>query len=329
MRDVAEKCGVSETTVSHAINGTKQVSAKTRAKIEQAMLELQFFRDSHARRLARGHSDFLGLIISDIENPFFPSVIKAFENGAVANGYEILLCTTNYDPERIEQSFRKMIENKCPGVAVMTSQTNSRMATMLAENGIAAVFLDSNGHDKLKSNIRLNYARGATETVHYLHNLGHRHFALVAGPQNRPSHLAYKKAVLTALADFELKPHLIVANNDIVSGELAVQKLMTEKKLPTAVLCSSDLTAISVVRTLTACGLRVPADVSVVGVDDIPFAELNQPPLTTVRVPRQNLGSLALETLRTMLEQNSEKGIEAVLDTELVIRGSTALAKQD
>jgi DNA-binding LacI/PurR family transcriptional regulator len=121
MRDVAQRCGVAESTVSHVINGTKFVSPETRKKVLRVLQEMNYHRDSHARRLARGHSDFLGLVIYDIENPFYPGLIKAFESAALEKGFEVLLCTTNYDLVRTDNAFRKMIENKSPGVAVMTS----------------------------------------------------------------------------------------------------------------------------------------------------------------------------------------------------------------
>jgi DNA-binding LacI/PurR family transcriptional regulator len=162
--------------------------------------------------------------------------------------------------------------------------------------------------------------------VHYLHHLGHRQFALVAGPQNRASHAAYQKAVEAALKEFGLEPQVIEGSNDVASGERAVQRLLTEKSFPTALMCSNDLTAMGAMSALLKYGLRVPADVSVVGADDIPFSTLTQPPLTTVRIPRERLGGLALEILQEMLSQRVGTGRECVLDTELVIRESTGLA---
>lgn len=326
MRDVAERCGVSVSTVSHVLNNTKFVAPATRENVQRVLQEMNFHRDSHARRLARGHSDFLGLIISNIENPFYPGLIKAFEAGALEKGFEVLLCTTNYDTARTDHAFRKMIENKSPGVAVMTSRVEPQMAKLLAGQGVASVFLDSDGPGPLKSNIRLNYAKGAGEAVHYLHHLGHRRFALIAGPQHRASHAAYRTAVESALAEFDLKPQVIEGNNDVAGGEGAVARLLTEKSFPTAILCSNDLTAMGAMRALFKCGLSVPGEVSVVGADDIPFAALAHPPLTTVRMPREKLGSVALEILLKMLGKKRGPGTESVLDTELVIRESTGLA---
>ncbi len=327
MKDVARRCGVAVSTVSRVLSGTKFVAPETREVVERVMRELNFHRDSHASRLARGRSDFLGLVISNIENPFYPGLIKSFETAALEHGFEVLLASTNYDAARTEQVFRRMIENKSPGVAVMTSRVDPAMAERLAERGVVSVFLDSGGPGPRKSNIRLDYAKGAGEAVRYLHTLGHRRFALIAGPQNRASHAAYREAVEGALKKLGLKLRLIEGNNDAESGATAVARLLTMPDLPTAVLCSNDVTALGAMRAFFKCGLEVPRDVSVIGADDIPFAALAHPPLTTVRIPRERLGGLALEILRGMLVAPRGLGTETVLDTNLVIRESTGPAK--
>ena len=326
MKDVAERCGVSESTVSHVINGTRFVSPEVRENILRAMRELNYHGNAHARRLARGSSDFLGLIISDIENPFFPGLIKAFETAALAAGHHVLLSTTNYDPERTATSFRMMIENKTPAVAVMTSRVDPAMASLLEENRIASVFLDSGTTSLIRSNVRLNYARGANEAVNYLTNLGHRNFAFISGPQTRPSHAAWRDAVLAALQNADANFQVVEGTNSVEGGDLAVQQLLTAPRLPTAILCSNDLTALGALRGVLHAGLRVPEDISIIGADDIPFAELAYPALSTVRIPREKLGQLALDTLLRMM-RNKEPGAEFILDTELVIRNSTGRAQ--
>ncbi len=323
MKDVAERCGVAESTVSHVINGTRFVSPEVREKVVQAMRELNYHGNAHARRLARGSSDFLGLIISDIENPFFPGLIKAFELAALRNGFDVLLSTTNYEQARTEKSFQKMIENQAPGVAVMTSRVDPEMGKMLDENGVVSIFLDSGAVGPLRSNVRLNYEKGVNEAINYLYNLGHRDFAFVAGPHNRPSHVAYRDAVVAALAQTGLKPQLLEGDNNVESGERAVQRLLTGRQFPTAILCSNDLTAIGALRALVRAGIQVPNDVSILGADDIPFASLTHPPLSTVRIPREKLGELAFDVLRQMLREK-RPGAEFLLDTELVIRESTS-----
>jgi LacI family transcriptional regulator len=323
MKDVAEKCGVAESTVSHVLNNTRFVSPEITARVLAAMRELDYTGNAHARRLARGSSDFLGLIISDIENPFFPGLIKAFESAALRHGFDVLLSTTNYEPARTEKAFRKMVQNKAPGVAVLTSRVDPALAGLLEANEVASVFLDAGSVGPKRSNLRLNYTKGADEAINYLHNLGHREFALIAGPQNRPSHVAYREAVTSALDAVGLRPNVVVGENNVESGARVVQRLLTARQFPTAILCSNDLTAIGALQALFRAGIRVPDDVSLVGADDIPFAGLTHPPLTTVRIPREKLGELACEVLQQMLSEK-KAGAEWVMDTELVIRESTA-----
>lgn len=325
MKDVAERCGVAESTVSHVLNGTRFVSAEIREKVLAAMRELNYHGNAHARRLARGSSDFLGLIISDIENPFFPGLIKAFELAALRHGFDILLATTNYEPARTEKAFRKMVENKAPGVAVLTSRVDPALAESLEANGVASIFLDAGGVGSRRSNVRLNYTKGAVEAVNYLSNLGHKDFALIAGPQNRPSHVAWREAVTSALAAEGLHPQVLEGENNVEGGARAIQRLLTGRHLPSAILCSNDLTAIGALQSLFRAGIRVPGDVSVVGADDIPFSALTHPPLTTVRIPREKLGELACEVLYQMVNEK-KPGAEWLLDTELVIRESTGTA---
>lgn len=324
MKEVAERAGVAESTVSHVINGTRFVTPETRQRVLAAMSALNFHKNAHARRLARGWSDFLGLVISDIENPFYPGLIKAFEATALERGYEVLLSTTSYDPARTERAFRKMIENRSPGVAVMSAGVDPQLARMLENEGVASVFLDSADTSPLRSSLHINYAQGAAQAVNYLFNLGHRRWAMIAGPQARRSHVAFRQAVESALAGLGQEMRVIEGENDVAGGERALERLVTQSSVPTAVLCSNDLTAVGVMRALSRIGLRVPQDVSVVGADDIPIATLTQPALTTVRIPRARLGQAALEILDRMLRDKPAGGVEMVIDTELVIRGSTA-----
>jgi len=324
MKDVAERCGVTVSTVSHVMNQTRFVSPETRRKVLQAIRELNYHGNAHARRLARGRCDFLGLIISDIENPFFPGLIKGFESAALEQSFDLLLCTTNYDPERTRGAFRKMVENSVSGVAVMTSRVDSSLADDLITHRIPSVFLDAGPARAFRSNIQMNYAKGACEAIAYLYNLGHRDFFLIAGPQNRPSHQALRKAVEHALFERGVPYRGVEGENTEESGAAQTRRLLSERPMPSAILCSNDLTAIGVMNELAKAGHRVPEDVSVVGVDDIRFARLTRPPLTTIRIPKEALGRLAARTLEEMRTSTRPSGFERTIDTTLIIRDSTA-----
>lgn len=324
MKEVALRAGVSQSTVSHVINKTRTVSEEKRSSVLAAMRELGFAANAHARGLARGRSDFIGMLISDIENPFFPGVIKAFESVARQNGFEVLLFSTNYDMEIAERACRKLVENQASAAAIMTSQLDPALLEFLAANDIKSVMLDGTAVPPHRGSIRLRYEKGAVEGVQCLFNLGHRDIAMIAGPQNRKSHVSYKTAVESAAWALNCRLRVVEGNNTSESGSEAVEQLLTNSDFPTAILCSNDLTAIGAIRTLTASGLRVPEDVSVVGADDIPMSQLMTPTLTTIHIPRQELARMAFNLLHKMISTGTQEDLDLLLDTQLVIRASTA-----
>jgi len=325
MKDVAEQAGVSITTVSHVLNKTRYVSPETRKRVQQAIQQLRFYKDAHARRLASGRSDFFGLIVSDITNPFFPELIRGFESAALGRRFDTLLCDTNYDPRRTEASVRMMIENKVRGVAVMTSELAPHLAEDLIANHVAVVSLDLGTSGLYTANIRVNYARGIRQAIDHLHKLGHNDFVFISGPQSLRSAMVRREAFVSALGSYGLSSERTVEGNHKVDGGMAATRtLLTQGTPPTAILCSNDLTAIGAMAALREAGLRIPEDVSVVGFDDIYFANITTPPLTTVSLPRNRVGELAFEALRDILRTKKRLGREYVIETELVVRNSTA-----
>jgi DNA-binding LacI/PurR family transcriptional regulator len=328
MKDVADRVGVSVTTVSHVLNKTRPVARETRRRVLEVIRELGFHRNAHARRLARGHSDFYGLIVSDIKNPFFPEIITSFESAALERGFDLLLCNTNYDPARTQAAVRKMIENKVRGVAVMTSELPGNLGAELAAHQVAVVFLDMGSVEPYISNIRVDYARGIRQAIDYLFELGHRDFAFIAGPQSLCSAVVRREAFLAALRRRGIPDYRVIEGNHKVDGAVtAVRALLAEPKLATAILCSNDLTAIGALSTLQQAGFQVPRDVSVVGFDDIDFASLAYPPLTTVSLPRDRLAKLAFEALQKILRSKQRLGAEYVVETSLVVRQTTTQAR--
>lgn len=328
MKDVARQAGVSESTVSHVVNKTRAVGEATRARVLAAMQALDFSANAHARGLALGRSNFIGMIISDIENPFFPGVIKSFEDAARQNGFDVLLFSTNYDMGIAERACQKLVENQVPAVAIMTSQVDPALLSYLAANHVETVMLDGAEVAPQLASLRLRYERGAVEGVQCLFNLGHRDLAMIAGPKNRRSHTAYRTAVESAALALGCRIRVIEGRNDADSGSEAVRELLTSSDLPTAILCSNDLTAIGAIRTLTQSGLQVPLDISVVGADDIPLAQLMTPPLTTIHIPRQELGRTAFAMIQRALTSELPIGAECSLDTRLVVRGSTGASRK-
>ena len=291
MQDVAVRAGVSVTTVSHVLNGTRAVAQATRERVLAAAHELNYYKNSSARLLARGRSDCYGLLISDIENPFFPELIKSFEIACLESGMEVLLATTNYDTAQARKAVGRMIESKVSGVAVMTSQLDRELIEELVTNGTPMVRLDGGKPGHGRSTVSMDYVPGSRRAVRHLASLGHRRLGFISGPLDRVSAVSFRDAILRAASEAGLpKPRLIESQSTPDSGGAAVREWMARGELPTAILCGNDLCALGVMGAIFEAGLQVPADVSVIGADDILFARFSHPPLTTIRFPRDVLG---------------------------------------
>src|ERR671917_1989250 len=182
IKDVAREAGVSTATVSHVINSTRFVSDEVRARVLEAVELCGYYPNAHARSLASGRSRILGLVVSDISNPFFPELVKAIEAAAFEQGYDVVLSNTNYDPGRTSHYVRRLIERKVAGVALMTSELDGALVKELASREVSVVFLDLGEPGVHMSNLRVDYETGIEEAIRHLAGLGHREIAFISGP---------------------------------------------------------------------------------------------------------------------------------------------------
>ena len=179
---VARRAGVSIATVSRVINGSSKVSPQTAEQVREAIEALGFYPDTNARALGSGRSSLYGLIISDITNPFFPELVKAFEDIAVAHGQEVLIANTDYDPKRMEHCVSRMLQRKVDGVAIMTSEMEERLVEVFSHRRVPLVFLDTATLPGGFSNIRIDYDVGVALAMEHLTALGHKRIAFISRP---------------------------------------------------------------------------------------------------------------------------------------------------
>jgi LacI family transcriptional regulator len=327
IKDVARAAGVSTATVSHVINNSRFVSAETRARVLSAVEHCNYYPNAHARSLASGRSQILGLLISDIANPFFPELVKSIEAAAYEHGYDVVLSNTNYDPARTSHYVRRLIERKVTGVALMTSELDMALVDELARKHVSVVFLDLDAPGVNMSNLRIDYEHGIEEAVRHLAALGHRELAFIGGPARLRSAVKRREAFRASVARYlpGAPPPLICEGDfQLAGGQRAAQKIMARRRRPTAVVTANDLMAFGAMQTFQAAGLNIPADISLVGFDDVAFAALSNPPLTTVCLPRMELGRRAVEALMATVAHPERMGVELHVSTFLVERGSTA-----
>ena len=331
IKDVAREAGVSTATVSHVINNTRAVSEETRERVMRAIESCNYYPNSHARSLASGRSHTLGLLVSDISNPFFPELVKSIETVACECGYDVILSNTDYNDERTLNYVRRFIERKVAGVALMTSELDRELIDELARCHVPVVFLDIGSAGVCMSNLMVDYGAGIEEAIRHLVGLGHRNIAYVGGPAHLHSAAkrleAFRQSMECQLPG-DRSPLIYEADFRLEGGRRAARELLEAGELPTAVVVANDMMALGVLQECRERGLHVPRDISIVGFDDIAFAALSNPPLTTVRLPREELGRKAVEALLASVGDSDRQGVEINIPTHLVLRESTGRARE-
>ena len=332
IRDVARVANVSIATVSRTINGIPTVDKELAKRVWKAIESLNYYPNTQARALVSGRSKIFGLLISEITNPFFPELIQGFEDVAVENGYDIMISSTNYDVTRMQACVRRLLERSVEGVAVMTFGIEAPLLDELASRNIPMVFIDVGPNNPHVSTVAVNYHQGIREGVQHLAALTHREIAFVSGPLQQSSCQLRKTAFLSSLQEVGIAPDpalLLEGDHTLEGGMRAAEQLLSLKELPTAVMCSNDMTAIGVLRTFTRAGLRIPEDVSVIGFDDIHLAEFVYPPLTTVHMSRNAIARAAFEALRADVENRAPlaKQRAKIIPTKLTVRQSTSFPR--
>lgn len=326
IKDVARVAGVSTATVSYVLNNTKKVSPAVKERVQGAARELGYRPSLAAQQLASGRSQLLAMMVSDIRNPFFPEIITEFQDQAIANGLDALVLNTNYDDHRIKVGLERLLSLRVPGVAIMTSQIEAGATDLLAQKGIATVHLDHGGVGPRTSVIRVDYEAGVADALQHIYSLGHRRIGFIGGPPHLQSAQRRKDAFIRRASELpDIETCLIDSDFTVQGGYFACSKLLPAFR-PEAVFCGNDLSAIGALHAAYDRRLRIPGDLSVLGFDDITFAQYCQPALSTVAVPRSAIGKLAFQALWRHLEEPAAEGMEYYIRPTLVIRESTRLS---
>jgi DNA-binding LacI/PurR family transcriptional regulator len=336
MRDVADEVGVSKSTVSHVLNDTRFVADGTRQRVLDAVERLGYRPSQIARSLAVRHTHTVGLLISDVGNPFYPPVIKGVEEVALDHDYTVLFSNVSYDLDRIVGSIRTMIDRNIDGAIAMSSRFSSEMAAELLDNQIPTVLLDWDDEAMLPYReqvglISFDFTGGIREAVRHLVDLGHRRFAHISGPPDVWTSRRRCDAFIEALVECGIAANeVMVVEGDlqIEGGRAALHRLVEAGQPPTAVFAANDLTALGMLWEARKIGLRIPEDISLIGLDDIPLAEQTTPALTTVALPIYETGQVAMTMLLEMIcredvEPSDDYFTRQVIPTRLIVREST------
>jgi len=331
IQDVARTARVSLSTVSAVLNDVDIVKEATRQRVLAAIRQLNYHPDLYASNLARRKTRTLGLIISDIVNPFFSETARSIEEQALACGYQVALAETGFSPQRLRECVGQMIAMRVAGLAVMTSETDPETIKLLRSQAVPTVFLDVGDVGATMSNLRVDTGGGMFQAVHHLLQLGHSKILFVKNSPRRLesellSHRMRREGFTAALRKVRgdgVEGVVIDEPGDALNAGVNAMRQSLRKIPFTAVVAMNDSVAVGVCRGLFEASMKVPTDVSVVGFDNTGICEFLNPPLTTVDIPRRSLGRIVVSTLVNGAEKQAP-GQELLLATQLIVRESTA-----
>ncbi len=328
LQEVAQRAKVSIATVSRVLNKSDKVVPETRAVVQQALRELGYRPSRVARRLRMkdGRAHLVGLIIPDIQNPFYAEIARGVEDAAYAAEYALLLCNSDENPEKERFYLNVMLSESVDGIVLPPFDDTDAAVIEIAATGMPVVCVDRS-MAKLKTDlVEVDNHRGAFEAVSHLLAKGHEHIGLIEGRSQVSTSRERRRGYLDALAEREIavrKDLMRAGDFKQDSGRILANELLALRKPPTALFVCNNLMTVGALATIHQRGLRVPQDVAIVGFDDLPWAEALDPPLTVVRQPAYEVGREAMELLLKRIMDPDRAPVTVRLLPEMVTRSST------
>ncbi len=330
MTEIAKLAGVSTSTVSRVFHGSRLVNQETAQRVRAVLDASRYIPDSLARGLQSGMSNIYGLVITDITNPFFPEILKEFESIAIERNREIMLTNTDFHRNGMGDSVRRLLAWKVHGVAILTSDPDQRSMADLTAHSIPMVTLDRRIVGPGLSDVAVDNLPGMIQAVKYLTNIGHTKIGYIGGLSGE----AISKHRCGEFIATLKNQGLIVRDEYIKEGDFrmtggatAVQELLALSDPPTAILGANDMTAIGALHAAQRMGYRIGQDISIIGLDDIAFAEIIVPALTTLHLSRPRMARAFFDALDHFGEGVATEGQQYTITTRLVIRDSTGPVK--
>ena len=329
IKDVAHEAGVALGTVSNVLNRPDLVAEETRIRVLAVIERLGFVRSESARQLRAGHSRIMALMVLDIGNPFFVDVARGAERAARTAGLGVMMCNSGQDPAEEAAYLELFAEQRVRGVLLTPADPSGRNLDFLRRHRIPFVLVDRVAAGTAECSVSVDDIAGGTLAAQHLIAAGHTAIAFVSGQAHLQQIKDRRAGALAALTAAGLPPQALqdlpTDGLDFASGRDAGARLLGLATRPTAVFCANDLLALGVLQAVHTAGLNVPADLAIVGYDDIEFAAAAAVPLTSVRQPAATMGALAA---RMLLEETGDhptthKHRRKILQPELVVRASS------
>jgi LacI family transcriptional regulator len=319
-------------TASRALDPSlpDRVTAETRRKVKEAARQLGYAPDPAARSLRTRRSGFVGLVVPDLTNPVIPPIVRGIEQVLWSAGVACLLADTDNDVEREAAVITELQARRCEGLIVSTATRQSAAVAALRGGQTPTVLVTRDVDDGKLPFVGADDASGVDRAVGHLTQLGHERIAHVTGPMNLSTTVVRARAFREAMERLlggEPGPILHGEAFTIPAGRRAADDLLRRRGHITAIVAGNDMIALGCYSALAEAGLRCPEDVSIVGHNDMPLASSLQPPLTTVAIPQYEIGREAARTLLDRLSGEAAAVPRVLLETQLIVRGSTGLSR--
>ena len=327
IKDVAARAGVSFTTVSHVLNGTRRVSDEARARVEQAVAEMGYAPSAVARALKTSETFIFGVLVPNITNPFFAELTRGIEDRCRQTDYSVFLCNSDDEPETQGRYLQTLLERRVDGLllaaaageadALVKRLATTRVPTVVVERRIPGLAADL---------VRVDHDAGARLAVSHLVSLGHKAIACLSGPSRFEVARERTGGWIAGLkeAGLDIKPEWMLEGDYSSSAGYDMTRSLLEKGEVTAILSGNDLMAFGALRAAAEMGVSVPNQLSVLGFDGIDMGQYVYPALTSVGYPIRELGETAASVLLDRLAHPAGEPREVVLPPQLVLRASTA-----
>jgi LacI family transcriptional regulator len=335
IRDVAERAKVSVGTVSNVLNRPHIVADATKARVHEAIKELEFVRNESARQLRAGASRTIGLVVLDVANPFFTDVARGVEDAANEADLAVILCNSDGDPAKEARYLDLLDEQRVRGVLITPVGAQDERLARLRQRGISVVLLDQRSRAGDRCSVAVDDVRGGELAVAHLLEGGHTRIAFAGGPpgiqQVKDRFSGAKRAMRKAGRDTaELRRFDDIALSSAAGRRIgATIAELPSGERPTAVFCVNDLMALGLLAEASQRGIDVPGELAVIGYDDIEFASTSTISLSSVRQPRHELGVTAAKLLIDEVENDAHEHRRIVFRPELTVRASSAVTTRD
>lgn len=331
IKDIAKRVGVSHSTVSRALRVNKLVSSETAKRIRQVAKEMGYRPSAVARSLKTKRTQVLGVIVSNISDPFFSEILNGIEVSAQAGGYSLFIAASQHDPIKERQIVQTMMEQRTDGVIICSSSFSPEHGRQLLSYGFPVVVVNHQASESFNYSIYHDDVDGSYQVTQHLNSLGHKRIAYLGNAQSGRTTQDRLRGFMDAMAasNLEVPESYIhhVEGGDPILGQESIEYFKLIVPRPTAIVCFNDMLAIGVLKGCEMAGWRVPEDLSVTGFDNITYSAFTTPCLTTFDQPKFSIGQEAAQLLLDLLQ--AEGGIipdrpnVKILKGRLLVRGST------